>query len=784
MWKAKTALALTTATAAMLMGQHALAQESDTSAEQAERGDEFDSNVIIVRARRVEESQQDVPIAVSTVTADRLEEAAVTSVEDVERLVPSLRVTEGATAQLDFTIRGSFLGFGVDPSVLSYLDEVPVTPKTMLYNVYDVESVEVLKGPQGTLFGKNSTGGAVLFTSKRPSLDSVEGNLTMRYGNYNEMFVDGAINVPLTDTLAVRFASKLQRRDGYLISATQPGLEYGNRDNTAAKLSVLFKPSDTVENVTFLSIYRTDENRAYQRALTLETACTGPTTPGFACAYQPPFTTILGTDDLMAWFEQEQEYRDAGSNLTVGNYPNLDAVKQDAIQNNLTLDFGNIGIKNIVYFADRSEESSKDWDATPATIVEAFGGDETDVFYTETQVFGTAFNDVLDWRIGGVYAQEKADDRSQQTTFPPLLSTPRLNINDTNFKTTALFGTVSADLSGLVDGLTATVGYRYTWDNRKVVTQSYLVNSGTCALQTLPIPMTGPEPFPDTDLATCTRSLSAKFENDSYNFSLDWKATDSLLLYLATRKGYKSGSFNISTIDPLLATYAPERVTDYEIGLKADWQVGTVPVRTNIALFQADYTNIQTSFTVVDPSGGIAAVTVNQDPTSGLSSKARIKGVEVEFLVSPTSWLDLSGFYSRIDGKYSQFIDINSGENIAGEDIANITPTSWGLTGNLDLPLGGSATSLVGTLSYFWRDALTSNSQSAVTSRPPEKYGQLDGRIGLKNINDTGIDVSLYGRNMTDSEVCTVNTLVSGLVTDDCNEGFTYGIELRYRFGD
>jgi iron complex outermembrane recepter protein len=129
--------------------------------------------------------------------------------------------------------------------------------------------------------------------------------------------------------------------------------------------------------------------------------------------------------------------------------------------------------------------------------------------------------------------------------------------------------------------------------------------------------------------------------------------------------------------DPNLAGYDPEVIKDVELGLKADWKVGNIPVRTNIALFQSKYTNIQTSTVALTNAGGVVVIVLNRDPVTGLSSKATIKGFEAEVTVAPTRWLQLSGFYSKVDGKYDRFIDPSNRVDVSGQKISNLFPASY-----------------------------------------------------------------------------------------------------------
>src|SRR5882672_8138477 len=203
---------------------------------------------IVVVARRSSESQQKVPVAVTTVTAEALTSAAVSGSADIQRLVPSLQIYQGFTGQTDYLIRGSFEGFGSDPSVITYQDDVPLDSRILEYATFDLSSVQQLKGPQGTLFGKNGVGGAVLFLSQKPILENFGGYLDARYGNYNERRFEGAVNIPVGDTLAFRIAGEYERRDGTITSITVPGLGFNDRNNWAIRGSALWAPSDSFEN--------------------------------------------------------------------------------------------------------------------------------------------------------------------------------------------------------------------------------------------------------------------------------------------------------------------------------------------------------------------------------------------------------------------------------------------------------------------------------------------------------------------------------------------------------
>ncbi len=737
---------------------------------------------IIVQARRFDESQQNVPLAISTVTPDRLRNAVVSSTDDVQRLVPNLRINQTTTGQLDFIIRGSFAGFGVDPSVVSYIDDVPQDSRVIVYGLFDLASVQELKGPQGTLFGRNSTGGAMLFNSQRPKLDGVGGYADVRIGNLAERRFEGALNIPLTSKLAFRVAGELERRDGTFESATQPGLQYDNRHNQAVRGSLLWRPNSVIENYTQATYYRANEHRSPFVAVSLAGPCTGPTTPAAACLFQPPFSTILGTDNLRAYYNQQAQLP---FGRTVNSDPVADLQRRDSITNTLTVSLGKITLKDTTYYGRTGSFITRDYDGTPARVVDGSIDDDIRTFYNEFQAYGKAWQDRITLQAGVVYSRDRGRTINYQSVFPfPVsLVTPSLATSRTDFRSTGVYGQAEVDLSRYIPGLSVIAGYRYTWDDRNVATTAFSgVPGRVCALQVLPVPASGAVPFPNTTLADCTRRLKVNYSDDNYNFTLQWKPASRVLLYAAARKGYKTGSFNVIAIDPALAEYQPETVHDIEIGMKADWKIGTIPFRLNAAIFRAKYDNVQTSLTLVDPaSGAVTAVTINQDRVTGLSNKATIKGFEVELTVIPTPGLQLTGFYSKIDAKYDRFFTISPRLNLKGQDVGGVTPETAGVSGELNLPISGS-TKFSATANYYWRAAPSTNSASQLTAFPGLSYSQLDARVGLSDLFTPGLTIAIFGKNLTDKRDVLSNNIVSGEVTNRYTEPRTYGLDLSFRF--
>ena len=205
-------------------------------------------NDIIVTARRVSENLQNVPVAVTALSADALKQKNVSQISDLQFSVPNLQIKPSTIypSQVEFIIRGQRQNLFTDENVVTYVNGVPQDTRGL--SLYDMDSVQALKGPQGTLFGKNSIGGAMVFTTARPKHD-FGGSLEMEYGNYNLMKVNAVINTPISDAVSFRLAGELERRDG-IFKNTYPGMkDLGDRDNESFRASLLIEPSSRFENL-------------------------------------------------------------------------------------------------------------------------------------------------------------------------------------------------------------------------------------------------------------------------------------------------------------------------------------------------------------------------------------------------------------------------------------------------------------------------------------------------------------------------------------------------------
>jgi iron complex outermembrane receptor protein len=732
--------------------------------------------VVIVEARRVNENQQTVPVAVTAIPTRVLREDTVTQVSDLAKDAPSLEIDPGSlggAADPTFTIRGLSGALVADPSVVTYFDQVALDPRDFAYSMYDLSSVEVLKGPQGTLFGKNSTGGAVTFAPMRPG-PNLGGFVDVRDGNYNDREFTGVVNVPLSDTVQARIAADDEQRDGIVKSVTG-GPAYDDRNHYSVRAELLVRPNDRYENYLEATAYSVREV-GNEPILTGVAPCVTGAEP--QCFFEFPANLFLGTKDLNALLAQQQTL---GRDRTVNNFISPFNVDYDAITDIATIHWGPVTIKNIAHVDDARYHIAFDLTGTGAGLLDQDDHQDNHNYSDELQFIGHGFNNRLNWLLGGYYDHFTQSEHQSfnDVTFPGTPFSPQVISLSQPQESKALFGQATYDLSDILRGLSITGGYRYTWDTRSI-TQTRLQPG-------LPpfIPACALAGFPGLDPTTCVERLLANFENDNYNVSANWQATPELLLYVASRRGYKSGGFNFAATDPAFIQYQPETVTDVEVGLKADWKLGDVPVRTNLAVYDARYDDIQAQFITISPSGLPEALIVNRDPLTGTKNRATLSGGEAEITAILTPELRVSGFYGFATGRYDQFIDSASGFpiNLAGQDISGIAQSTGGVTIDWQPALGERWGAPEFVANIYGRSSLTSN---LLNPGMLGGYTNVDLRVDWRSIGGHPIDIALYGDNVTDNRhVVISNDLlqVVGVSSEQFAEPATFGVELRYRFG-
>ncbi|WP_040715152.1 TonB-dependent receptor [Caenibius tardaugens] len=782
---------------------------------------------IVVTARRREEALQSVPISVQAFSGEALSKQNVQDANDLQKLVPALTTYQQARDEVTMSIRGqSSSGAsaqGQNPRVTAYFSQVPLqTGDNGPGKFFDLQNVQILKGPQGTLFGRNSTGGAALYEPTRPS-QNFGGYVNLQYGRFNDRQIEGAINVPAGDTLSFRFAGKAAKRDGftkteyYAPGATTPKHQkLDDRNYFGLRGSMLWTPSDRFENFLMVDYTKSSTNGSSQQIAGIDATKTFAANinrlPGGGLNTAQPIRLSLGGPYVsLAQFSTNpaQYYAQAVADGAVAYFPNpatqnavawqqqmgprysrtsVDAVSKAigwGITNISTFNISdNLTLKNIFGYRRFKQNSRYDMDGTAFPLLDQITPDghwATNLrqISNETQLQGQALDGALDFTLGAFLLWSSSP--KPQYLVQMNLGTPSLSISDPKERSQAVFGQVSYDFSNVgAEGLKLTAGYRYTHDFRSVTSANYRDSSATLA--------NGYKfslaPATCNLLAGCPTSIKASFNASSYNIGLDYQVNPQTLLYVTHRRGYRAGGLNPQAYN-FGMQYGPETVTDFEAGLKTDFAVGGMDGRFNFAAFHSIQKDAQISqpFSTTHPVTGAPSL-VNLIVNA---AKAKVKGIEADLTLKPIENLTLGASYSYTDAKYTKVVDAQTGAIITGHPFAFLAKHRLNLSANLVVPLSDTA----GELSFGANWAYSSKYSLSVTKDPlgvENGYNQLDLRADWNNIaGQDGLSLGVFVNNVT-KEVYKIGGVpiytTLGSTSLLFSEPRTWGLQLRYRFGD
>ena len=761
----KTYLHAATAAVALILGPSLGRLDparADSIAEQA-GNDTSQLGEVVVVARRVEESQQKVPLTITAVSNEQLKMQTISSGTDLQGLVPSLSVgisIFGATQQ--YSLRG------IRDGVVEYLNDVPVDSILADSQLWDLASVQAVSGPQGTLFGRNSTGGDVLFVPQKPT-NEFGGYAQVRYGSYNLTDAIAVVNIPLSDSLQIRLGGEFTNRDG--ITKNISGNDLGKLAHQNLRFSLLYSPTSWLSEYAVVSLaYRHDTPVAQVSGIAGSEAAVNASLPGGAYAFYESLFPTLFNNDPLAYYDDLLAQQKRGIR-------SVDVPLQSAAVNNLyhfsnilAAAFDPVTVKLISgYQGSYNHQLISDL-SIPLPVIIGQNDNTAGMVTQEAQILGKSFNDRFDW-VGGVYYSDSWNSSLNSYLLFQIPGTPFNTqttqqsggpVNNTHSLAEYAQGTVS-----LTDALKFTTGLRYTRDRLETVQLGY-AQGQVCNL-----------PSPPADAATCRQAISTHSDALTYNFSIDYQLTPGVLLYGTTRKGYNAGGFNVGFPPPVPDVVQPETIKDYEVGLKSDGQIGSVPFRVNVSAYKSKYDNIQRSVGVIYPINGVDTVV-----TAFLNAAtATLYGAQVELLAKPLPDLTLQASYGYLHTKYDSF------ESFLGSATGNKFAQAPDSTAHFSATFRHSfaAGQLAANASYSY---ISSVAFQDINLGEPGNigggYGLLDLRLGLENICDRRIDLSVYAKNVT-NKVYELNasddTAQFGFVSVQYGDPRTFGVEVRYSFG-
>jgi iron complex outermembrane receptor protein len=729
---------------------------------------------IVVTARRVSESQQRVPVSLTAISGDILRQKDVTTVLDLPRLAPSLNVTASLSRDTTtFTIRGqrataSTAGTGGGPSVVAYFAEATTTA-TGPGLFFDLSSVQVLNGPQGTLFGKNTTGGAILFEPQRPT-NSFEGYMQGTVGSYGRLDAEGVVNLPIIDDkLLLRVGAQEQTREGFTRNITT-GRKYDDRNVFSGRASLLFKPSSSFENLTIGYVNNSEENG-----------------PGIVLIAVNPAARLA---PLLLPILAAQQAR--GIRAVSLDAKSRDARRTIGFVNRTTLNLGsNLTLTNIFSFVHGRSDSARDDDGTPYAIQDSNGalpGTWSANFTNlteELRLSGGIADDLLKFQVGGYTDSVRPVGPQTYTQNLQLAATTSQLDATTKTKSYAGFGQAQIDMGKLITalkGLNLTAGYRYT-KNKNAFDLNILLYPGI--LRPPPQPIAGvPCLAPPTGhYPNCVFGGSKTDNGVSYHLGTDYQLTSKVMLFANYKRGFKAGGFNPFVLayggsaDAPAFSYLPEKVDTTEAGIKTEWSLGSVRGRFNVTGYLSKYRNIQASVPVV--IGNFTTGVIQN------AARATIKGLEADGSIRFNNLLSFDAGYSHIDARYDKYV-------AAGVDLSSLpfvyTPKNqYNISGNLTLPLPPEVGSIVLRGTYSWQDRVY-----AGTTQPNqpfsyiEGYGLVNARLEWNNfLNTKNVDVAFFATNLTNKiyRISVIQQyLAAGYTTAIFGEPRMYGASLRVHF--
>ncbi|CAN5306636.1 TonB-dependent receptor [soil metagenome] len=788
---------------------------AQTAAAQAQpHADQLDE--IVVTARRTEENLQSTPVAVTALGAQALERAQVSDVTDLQRTTPSLSIATGAPSASGFAfvaIRGQGNTQALvsnDPAVAIYIDGVYVPrPSQGLTDLFDLQRVEVLRGPQGTLFGRNTIGGAVNILSADPTSE-FGGQVRVEAGSYDQWGVAGVVNVPLTDKLSARLTASTSDRSGYGNDIAL-GRDIGARSSDFVRGKIKYT-GDKLQ-VTLAADWNKIEDNGQFTALKGYSAAFGPTGAFGPFGLSPALNSALHTRGF--YDSYGTGYFVPSSNPNFASLPaEVRALYTKPLGNeleaygaslNASLDLGGVTLKSITGYRFSDTNGVVDTDGSPVPILTTWAGYNSEQYSQEFQLSG-AIGDKFTYIAGAYYSDEKGQEfsRSQSFAFLPYNAVTRpyagfagQNLADVHNRSTGVFG---QGYYQLTDAIRVAAGLRWTWDERDTKLHNFNTwgVASTCNVAT-----------PDV-AGVCTQTQEVKFDYPSWTVGIDWQINPDMFAYVQTRGASKSGGWN--TRAGGLPAFRPENVRDIEAGFKATWLENRL--RTNVAVFHSWQSDVQRNAAALTPAGASTQFLVN-------AGDARVYGVELEGAYRPWSGMEFTANVSLTEGEYTNgsFIEQQSVPGIGytgctiapsgtssicpvdrnGEELPQLPKIQYSLGATQNLPTSFGGVSLHVDYAYlgkqYFSPVTAASQQPAATQAIYAQANDLDLTPGYGLLNAkftiqfdaTNVEFSIYGKNILGKEYITralADFYAAGLnfATDFIGEPQTFGASLTKRF--
>ena len=770
-------LALATSLAGASMAQAQSAQDagqtpsaSVQSASPLVSSDSAAVGDIVVTAQKRSETLTKVPMSISAVSGDKLKEQGITSVADLTKVVPGFAFQPSDYGSPILTLRGVGLrsvAIAVSPTVSVYTDQIPLPFSEMTRGAtLDLQRVEVLKGPQGTLFGQNSTGGAINYIANKPT-DRFEGNASLTYGRFNE--VDGEIELsgPLSDTLRARLAVRTEQRGDWQQSTTRDDT-LGSRNFTTARLLTEWTPSDNFKISINANGWLDKSDTPASQFVAFAPQTPGPAGRQTLVPYLQSLSPTPNDARLADW--------DPGV-----SFRRNDHLIQGSIRADWTV-APEVTITSITAYSSFRERAPIDNDGTAVNDIRFLIHGDIDSVSQELRASGTALDNKLKWVVGGNYESDITKDHQvgtflgTNTTLAGLDFDGFVNTNNQNIKSYAVFGSVDYNLTstlllqGSIRYTRQTIGFNGcladNGDGTIAAAFSRVASAPIAPGQCVTL-----DPVTFAGVPTVTSSL--KENNVPWRVGISYQPTSGSNYYFNVTRGYKAGSFPTipgffpSQFDPV----KQESVLAYEVGFKQSLLHGLA--RLSGAAFYYDYSNKQTQGYVTTAFGNLPALIA--------IPKGDIKGGELQLDARPIrGWtITLGGTYieSRVRSHLVANDPIGNLVDFKGEAFPNTPKWQVSADTQYDFALSARLKAFVGgSLSY------RSSAQAAFGNLPiyqVKGYALLDLRAGL---SEGPWRLEAFGHNVTNKFYVLNLSHTNDTVSRVVGMPVTYGMTLSRKF--
>lgn len=683
---------------------------------------------VVVTAQRREESLQDAPISIKAFSTAELETKAIFDLVDLHTHVPNFQIAPHPTSSS--TVRTFMRGVGnnddqitQDPSVAIYLDGAYIArSQGLAMEVAEIERIEVLRGPQGTLYGRNATGGAINFITRPPALDELGLKQSVSVGSRNLRRSNTRLNLPVVPgKLATQFSYLNSSQDGFIKNEGSGSSHYRNRDRNALRFDLLWRPIDDVE-----------VRYAYDRS------------------------TIGDSPTLLALADPDEE-PDRPSRGSEHEQLTDDDIKTEGHTLNATWFLSNaLELKSVSTYRELVSDIDRNFmtDTTTPELPFATAVSEQNQyqFSQEFQFSGDVLNDALSYVAGLYYFQESAARDSTGTIniqhpLAGLIRVPQASSTTADNEAYAIFGQGTYTPGILENRLRLTLGGRWSRDKREATFQ---------------------------DLAAGDPRVrgSNSYSNFSPTLIVGYDVLDGINAYLKAARGYKSGGFNTraSSAERFAEGFDEEQLTSYEVGVKS--QLLDNRLRVNAALFYADYEDIQ-----INTSSDEADPTVTDVLNAG---KAVIRGAELDVTALLGDRIVVNLSYGYLDPEFRELIGADGVDR--RDEVTPINAPEHSYTVDVEYRLLQSQIGLLtANLGYTWQDEMNTS-----TSNPDfviDDYGLVNMRVTLSDIPvaQGSLALSLWGKNLADKEYWVSLSKIADPYAI-YGEPRTYGVDLSYDF--